>query len=172
MEATPEESAYETLESLNEETTAEPEDVAKALARIECEAISSARVQARAHAAAIMASMPEWWKAKFQALANTHFNCRKGRRATAKLLREYAACQRATARVPAFQASDREDPNEHLSRVLFDRAVLGLPPPRCVSKVGVARIEGLLAESRGDGRQGALSSRRRATPSWRPRPGR
>jgi len=37
----------------------------------------------------LIAGMPEFWKHRFEMLVRKHGNCRRGRRATGKLLKEY-----------------------------------------------------------------------------------
>lgn len=98
-------------------------EVEKELEQIEKDAVAFARHQARAQAGAMLATMPDFWKEKFRQVAKTHFSCRKGRRATAKLLREYAAWTRSNERVHLAQANEKD----LRAKRLAGRAALGLP---------------------------------------------
>lgn len=66
--------------------------------------------QARAKAVAsnIMATMPDFWKDRFEKVARQAGPSRKGRLAVEALLRRYVSWQKRTARTRERQAKDRE----------------------------------------------------------------
>lgn len=99
-----------------------PAAVKKALARVESEQTAFAVHQARAHASVLLASMPEWWKEKLRVVARTHFSCRKGRRATAKVIRDYQTWTRKNARTHELQAADKDRRHARLARRLMSNA--------------------------------------------------
>ncbi len=140
MEPTKEEQAPGEVDLTGDEPP-DSEAVRKALARVESDAITTAHLRARASAHNLLETMPDWWKEKFRVAAKTHFQSRKGRRVTAKLLRDYATWQRRTETLRARQAVEKKARNLRLSQVLFARDVLGLPPPRCVSREAIDRLE-------------------------------
>jgi hypothetical protein len=102
--------------------------------------LAFAIAQNRARAVEMLASMPDFWKAKLKRVANEHFKCRKGRRATAKVLRDYETWQRGLARTKEKQADDKVARGLSLSQKVFDRDAMGLPPPRSVSAEVLERV--------------------------------
>jgi|SRR5579859_4847577 len=86
----------------------------------------------RAQGMAILAAMPEFWKERFREVARVHYGTRRGRRATAKLLREYGSWLARTAQLRASQAESRDERREAIANRTAKRLALGKPPLRGV----------------------------------------
>lgn len=67
------------------------------------------QARARAVASDLLATMPDFWKDKFEKAIRQHGGSRKGRAVTAALLRRYKSWKIRTERLRARQAKDREE---------------------------------------------------------------
>lgn len=67
------------------------------------------QARARAVASDLLATMPDFWKDKFEKVIRQHGGSRKGRAATEALLRRYKSWKERTERLRARQAKDRDE---------------------------------------------------------------
>lgn len=95
------------IENLKIKVDGEKEETQIVVPPLPPEVMEQAR--ARAVASDLLATMPDFWKDKFEKVIRQHGGSRKGRAATEALLRRYKSWKTRTERLRARQAKDREE---------------------------------------------------------------
>jgi hypothetical protein len=101
--------------------------------------------QSRFSAAQIVGAMPDFWRARFEKVVRQHGACRRGRRATAALLREYGSWFARTAQLRAKQAAEKAERAEKLVVRVANREIFGKGLPRGATPDHVTAAEQLQA---------------------------